>query len=94
MPGAPLMQIINLDQLYINADVSESFLAVLEPNDEVTLRFPAYPDFEQRTKNTPDRPCDKPRKPHFPPAIAHQQQPGSLQTQYGGKYQFQVFLNR
>lgn len=50
MPGAPLMQIINLDQLYINADVSESFLAVLEPNDEVTLRFPAYPDFEQRTK--------------------------------------------
>lgn len=50
MPGAPLMQIINLDQLYINADVSESFLAVLEPADEVTLRFPAYPDFEQRTQ--------------------------------------------
>lgn len=50
MPGLPLMQIINLDQLYINADVSESFLSVLKPAEEVTLRFPAYPDFELRTR--------------------------------------------
>lgn len=47
MPGAQLMQVINLDQLNINADISETFLPMIEPNDSVILRFGAYPDFEQ-----------------------------------------------
>jgi membrane fusion protein, multidrug efflux system len=50
MPGMPLMQIINLDNLYVNADVSESFLAVVQPSEEVILRFPSYPDFEKKTR--------------------------------------------
>jgi RND family efflux transporter MFP subunit len=48
MPGNAVMQIINLDNIYINADVSESFLPNIEPNDRVILRFPAYPDYEER----------------------------------------------
>ena len=46
MPGTPVMEIINLDELYINADVSESYLPDVSPGRDVTLRFPAYPDVE------------------------------------------------
>jgi len=46
----PLMQILNLSRLYVNADVSEVYLPVIKPGDEVTLRFPAFPDFEQQLK--------------------------------------------
>ncbi len=48
MPGARLMQVISLDQLYINADISETLLPVVEPSDQVTLRFPVFPEFEQK----------------------------------------------
>jgi RND family efflux transporter MFP subunit len=47
MPGSMVMQIINLDQLYINADVSESFLPSVDSQENVILRFPAYPDYEE-----------------------------------------------
>ncbi len=47
MPGSPVMQIINLDRLYVNADVSEAYLPVIDPGDQVILRFPAYPDYEE-----------------------------------------------
>jgi len=50
LPGMPLMQILNLSRLYVNADVSEVYLPVIKPGDEVTLRFPAFPDFEQQLK--------------------------------------------
>lgn len=46
MPGTPVMEIINLDELYINADVSESYLPNVFKGREVILRFPAYPDVE------------------------------------------------
>ena len=49
-PGVPMMQILNLSELYINADVSERFLPVVNKNEEVILRFPSYPDFEERHK--------------------------------------------
>lgn len=50
MPGLPLMQILNLSKLYVNADVSETYLPVINPGDEVVLRFPAFPDYEQQLK--------------------------------------------
>ncbi len=50
MPGLPLMQILNLSKLYVNADVSETYLPVINPGDEVVLRFPAFPDYEQHLK--------------------------------------------
>ena len=47
MPGVIVMQIINLNLLYINADVSESFLPNINSSDRVILRFPSFPDYEQ-----------------------------------------------
>ncbi len=48
MPGNPVMQVINLDELYINADVSEAYLPYVTRGEEVILRFPAWPDFEMK----------------------------------------------
>jgi membrane fusion protein, multidrug efflux system len=47
MPGSRIMQIIDLNRLYVNADVSESYLGQIDPKDRVILRFPAFPDFEE-----------------------------------------------
>jgi membrane fusion protein, multidrug efflux system len=47
MPGSPVMQIINLNNMYVNADVSESFLPHIKSNSRVILRFPAFPEYEQ-----------------------------------------------
>jgi membrane fusion protein, multidrug efflux system len=47
MPGSRIMQVIDLNRLYINADVSESYLGQIDPDDDVILRFPAYPEFEE-----------------------------------------------
>ncbi len=46
MPGSPVMEIVNLDDLYVNAAVSEAFLSFVEAGEMVILRFPARPDFE------------------------------------------------
>ncbi len=46
MPGTPLMQIVSLDQLYVNADISEAYLRYVHEGDSVLLRFPSYPDVE------------------------------------------------
>jgi len=46
MPGSPIMMVLNLNELYINADVSESFLPTINNRDRVILRFPAFPDYE------------------------------------------------
>ncbi len=48
MPGNPVMQIINLDELYINADVSEAYLPFVTRGEEVLLRFPAWPGIEMQ----------------------------------------------
>ncbi len=45
-PGTPVMDIINLDMLYVNADVSESYLPYVSEGAEVILRFPAWPGIE------------------------------------------------
>jgi len=46
MPGSPVIEIVNLDDLYINAEVSEAYLSYVERGEMVTLRFPAWPGFE------------------------------------------------
>lgn len=48
MPGVPVAHVVSLDPLYINADVSETFLPDITKDDEVILRFPSFPDYEQR----------------------------------------------
>jgi RND family efflux transporter MFP subunit len=44
MPGMRLMQIVNLSELYINAEISESYLPKINEGDMVQLTFPSYPD--------------------------------------------------
>jgi membrane fusion protein, multidrug efflux system len=47
MPGSPVMHVINLGNLYINTDVSERYLPVVNADDSVILRFPVYPGYEE-----------------------------------------------
>lgn len=49
MPGTPVMQIINLDELYISSDVSEAKLPYVTRGKMVTLRFPAFPEESMET---------------------------------------------
>ncbi|MFO7924550.1 MAG: efflux RND transporter periplasmic adaptor subunit [Bacteroidales bacterium] len=46
MPGSPVMRLINLTNLYINTDVSERYLPLINSNDSVILQFPIFPDYE------------------------------------------------
>jgi RND family efflux transporter MFP subunit len=45
-PGAQLMQVVNLDELYINADVSETYLGQVKEGEKVKVEFPVYPDMQ------------------------------------------------
>jgi RND family efflux transporter MFP subunit len=45
-PGQLLMQVVNLDELFINADVSETYLSNVNEGDMVRLEFPVYPDMK------------------------------------------------
>ena len=49
LPGTQLMQLINLDELYVNADVSESYLSVVKEGERVTVSFPVYPALDLKT---------------------------------------------
>ncbi len=46
LPGVPLMLVVNLDQVYINADVSESYLSDVHTGEQVSVTFPAYPELK------------------------------------------------
>ena len=43
-PGMQLMQIVDLDNLYVAAKLSESYLPVIKEGEMVTITFPSYPD--------------------------------------------------
>lgn len=43
-PGMQVIQLVNLSNLYINADVSEAYLTKVKKGDMVLLEFPSYPD--------------------------------------------------
>lgn len=43
IPGMRMMELVNLDELYINADVSETYLTKVKRGDAVVVDFPAYP---------------------------------------------------
>ena len=46
MPGTRLLKLVNLKELNINADISESYLSKVKKGDTVKLSFPSYPDIE------------------------------------------------
>ncbi len=46
-PGMQLIQLVNLKQLKVLADISERYLNSIEKGDKVTLQFPAFPEIEK-----------------------------------------------
>jgi RND family efflux transporter MFP subunit len=44
MPGAPMMHIVNLDEFYLNVEVSESYIPFLKKGDPVQVNLMAYGD--------------------------------------------------
>ncbi len=49
VPGKQLMQIVDLQDLYINADIAENYLPSIKKGDIVWVTFPSYPDFTIET---------------------------------------------
>jgi RND family efflux transporter MFP subunit len=43
-PGVRLMNLINLDALYINADIAETYLPILKKGEKVELRYSSFPE--------------------------------------------------
>ncbi|MCF8331648.1 MAG: efflux RND transporter periplasmic adaptor subunit [Bacteroidales bacterium] len=48
IPGTPVMNIVNLRQLNVNADISESYLSKIQAGDTVQISFPAYPGIKMK----------------------------------------------
>ncbi len=46
MPGLPIMEVVNLKEVYIKSDVSESYLSKIHIGDETRITFPSFPDME------------------------------------------------
>ena len=50
LPGMQLMQLVNLERLYISADVSEKYLPVIEKGDIVSVKFPTFPSMDMEVR--------------------------------------------
>jgi len=48
IPGVRFIHVVNLEKLYVNAQISESYLPVLHKGDSVDIRFPAFPKIHMR----------------------------------------------
>lgn len=44
VPGYQVLQLVNLNRLYVNADISESYLSKISKGDSVWVEFPSYPE--------------------------------------------------
>lgn len=45
-PGMQVVQVVNLEGLYINADVSEAYISKVKKGDIVSLEFPSLPEIK------------------------------------------------
>ncbi|MCB0805324.1 MAG: efflux RND transporter periplasmic adaptor subunit [Bacteroidales bacterium] len=50
VPGQQIIQMVNLGQMYINADVSEAYIQNVKEGEKVLLNFPAYPDLNMEVE--------------------------------------------
>jgi RND family efflux transporter MFP subunit len=50
MPGAQIIQLVNISSFYVNADVSEKFIAAVKKGSPVKVSFPTYPKWIIDTK--------------------------------------------
>jgi membrane fusion protein (multidrug efflux system) len=49
LPGLQLIQLVNLIKVYVNADVSEAYLAKINNGDMAEVSFPSYPELTIET---------------------------------------------
>jgi len=49
MPGAQIIQLVNIGSFNVNADVSEKYIPVVKRGNEVTVSFPTFPDWKMET---------------------------------------------
>ncbi len=47
-PGMAIIHLVNLNRMYVRADVSEKYLASVHKGDTVVLTLPSYPEFRQK----------------------------------------------
>jgi RND family efflux transporter MFP subunit len=45
-PGMQFMQIVNLDELYVDANISDAYLSKIKKGDLIEIGFPSYPDMK------------------------------------------------
>jgi len=46
VPGVKLLQLVDLNRMYINAEISETYISSIYVKDSVFLTFPSYPEIE------------------------------------------------
>jgi len=53
-PGMQLMQIVDLDELFVSVQLSEAYLPIVKKGDVVNVTFPSYPglNFEEKVYRT------------------------------------------
>jgi len=49
MPGAQIIQLVNIGSFNVNADVSEKYIPVVKRGNKVTVSFPTFPDWKMET---------------------------------------------
>ena len=49
-PGAPMMYIVDMSELYVRVDVAERYIRDVKKGENVVLRFPAHPDYRMNTR--------------------------------------------
>lgn len=45
IPGMEIIRLVNLDEIYINADISEAYITNVKVGENVMLEFPSFPDY-------------------------------------------------
>lgn len=49
MPGAQIIELVNIGSFYVNADVSEKYIPVIKKGNPITVSFPTFPDWKMET---------------------------------------------
>jgi RND family efflux transporter MFP subunit len=47
--GVKMLQLVNLNEMYVNSEVSESYISSIFEKDSAILTFPSYPEIELNT---------------------------------------------
>lgn len=50
MPGRPLFHLVNLQKVYVNAEISESYIPIIHKGELVEITIPTYPNIKRIEK--------------------------------------------